>query len=156
MIKVDGGGFAEVEVVVNPNKERLRLWVNALRSGYFKQTTSVLRGVIDFDEEQDENPKYGYCCLGVACMVAAANGCDFDLADAWSDLTDEILPLQVSQWFGFGDHLDDCYDPKLAQTLGSDDEPHWRHASHLNDEEGWTFEQIADAVEAKYNLNDAS
>ena len=44
-------------------KELRQLWVNALRSGEFKQGKAVLRST---DNE--------YCCLGVLCEVAARQG----------------------------------------------------------------------------------
>ena len=47
--------------MLNPNAQK---WVDALRSGEYKQTRGALRG----DDEGNE-PKF--CCLGVACDLYA-------------------------------------------------------------------------------------
>jgi hypothetical protein len=44
------------------NEEAKRLWVAALRSGKYDQTTGALRDGV------------GYCCLGVLCEVAIEAG----------------------------------------------------------------------------------
>lgn len=43
------------------NKELVKLWVEALRSGKYQQITDRLRRELDTG--------YGYCCLGVLCEV---------------------------------------------------------------------------------------
>ena len=50
----------------NPNKENLRKWVEALRSGKYVQGTGT-----NYNAKSDT-----YCCLGVACHVAEENGVD--------------------------------------------------------------------------------
>src|SRR2546428_66571 len=50
--------------VLNKNAQK---WVDALLSGKYKQTEGVLCSVSD-------KGKLSFCCLGVACEVAIANG----------------------------------------------------------------------------------
>lgn len=114
------------------NKANIRKWVNALRSGEYKQTTGVL---------QNEN---GYCCLGVLCDVAVKSGLDVDVytttddngepctgyGDSWSQ-----LPQEVVNWAGLENP-----NPMLIED----------YAISLNDNRGYTFDQIADLIEKKY------
>lgn len=120
------------------NKENVRKWVDALRSGEFKQGSSYL------------NLEETYCCLGVACEVAIREGvqvertiCDcnvegccrstrYDGGDAW-------LPKSVQKWLGVdnGD-IPIFYEDELLS------------AADLNDNRALSFEQIADAIEATY------
>ena len=58
-----------------PNKENIRKWVEALRSGDFPQTTSTLA---DSD---------GYCCLGVACDISGLGRWGDDLDGDYSHST---------------------------------------------------------------------
>lgn len=44
------------------NKEAIKLWVKALRSGRYRQATDTLRYV-------DSSKNMRYCCLGVACNL---------------------------------------------------------------------------------------
>src|SRR4051812_2834892 len=86
--------------MLSPNA---RKWVEALRSGRFKQT----RGVLTNDE--------GYCCLGVACQLFIEEGGDLKAIKrptAWSHAityvepeTDDfefvsMLPSSVQSWLG--------------------------------------------------------
>jgi hypothetical protein len=120
-----------------PNKERLRLWVEDLRTTNAKQGKRWLRS-----EE-------GWCCLGRACEVyriATGRG-------RWHEftlhLTDESgivhstdLPSSVCEWFGLGER-----DPKMRAADGT-----LLTAQAMNDGKKYTFAQIADAIERTYNL----
>lgn len=122
-----------------PNVEAIRAWVEDLRSGQYKQGKNVLR--------------HGdaYCCMGVACETHKrlanlpyewVDGDDVgDLAYARED---QVLPDPVVDWLGVG-----SIDPELD----TEDEfsPH-DSCSTLNDIRGWTFAQIADALERTYLL----
>lgn len=115
-----------------PNKENIRKWVNALRSGEYKQTTGLLHN------------DYGYCCLGVLCDVSIKNGLDVECystvndsdepciayGDSWSQLPEEVV-----DWAGL-----EQPNPMLVE----DD------AVSLNDDMGYDFNQIADLIEKKY------
>lgn len=122
------------------NKEHMRLWVAALRSGDFMQTTGTL--AIQLDENE-----WGYCCLGVACEVAMAHGVPLDVEikpnkTVTYDRSTSILPVQACEFFGL-----EYGDPMITQHY---------EASAANDQQGWTFNQIADAIEEWYELNDDS
>lgn len=123
------------------NKERVALWVAYLRSGNFKQTEGTLRRV-----EQGTGEKR-YCCLGVACELYE------NMTDLRVDfMNNGILPANVVAWFGF-----DRGNPTIATTVCCDDcgeEP--VSASSANDGMGWTFEQIADALEKMYLTEETS
>jgi hypothetical protein len=121
------------------NKTNIRKWVKALRSGKYKQTSGTLKDDV------------GYCCLGVACDVFAKETgkgkwrtTDFSGKQFITDLgTDEEmiheadLPPAVMRWFGIRKS-----DPVLRSR--------GQTASHVNDVEGWDFDEIASAIERKY------
>lgn len=124
---------------MTPNKENLRKWVEALRSGRYRQAHGALRAwANDDDAEQVEEEGYHYCCLGVACDLAGMS----EEANGWQYGT---LPPQVQEWLGIEEN-----NPKLAPS------PYAASgrlsASELNDIYGWTFDQIADAIEKRYGL----
>lgn len=127
-----------------PNKERIRLLVNALRSGKFRQGRETLAR---FDARQK---RYKYCCLGVACEVAKANGLPLRRESATFggektlefDYDRTFLPRSVQDWFGF-----DRDDPFLATGLEFS-------ASDCNDGLKWPFRKIADAFENLYLRDD--
>lgn len=113
------------------NTERVKLWIDALRSGEYTQIKSQLGR----DGE-------GYCCLGVACEVAIQNGLDIervvqsngtiDFDGERGELTDT-----VAEWYGF-----DGNGVELEDTT----------AISLNDDDEYTFVQIADKVERVYHV----
>lgn len=131
------------------NRAVAQKWVDALRSGEYQQTIGKLGRV---DEATGER---SYCCLGVLCEVAVA---------------DEVIPPAVVT---DEDNLeyDSCLGTpsgKVAEYLwpGSllTDEDTWDvgtprelsgYTGHvglttLNDTHGYTFNQIADAIEATH------
>lgn len=123
---------------MEPNKANIRLWVDALRSGKYRQGRQYLETV-------GKDGVVRHCCLGVACRVAMANGVD-EFTTTRGDETvitvfDKhvgVLPLNVRVWLG----LDDC-DPKLVVD-GS------VTAIEANDDCNWSFDQIASALEETY------
>ena len=72
------------------NKQNVRKWVEALRSGDFKQTT----GQLYLDGS--------YCCLGVACVLA---GVSID-----GEHCNSVLPDAVMEWLGVEDS-----DPEIGE-----------------------------------------
>ena len=130
---------------MEPNKENIRLWVDALRSGNFKQCKGRLR------KSNLDSIVEGYCCLGVLGMVFAEHnpdkkcefrsfGMDF-MVDGTAKNEDCVggghLPKVVSDWVGLPD------DPLLVLN---DDQS---RATIWNDT-GKTFLEIADAIEKRY------
>lgn len=57
-------------LVVKLDPEFKEAWIKALRSGRYKQTTSLLRGEVDVNGEVGT----GFCCLGVACDIVKHDG----------------------------------------------------------------------------------
>jgi|SRR5688500_13133770 len=118
------------------DKTNMYLWVTALRSGVYEQGKESLR-------------KGGkYCCLGVACEVAVAAGVPLTMKNTLGDATSyngrlSYLPDAVTQWLGVECDADgDVYvTPEECLT-----------ATSANDTLGWSFEQIANALEGTYGL----
>lgn len=122
-----------------PNKGNLRKWVAALRSGRFKQGRRALV------TSTPDGPLH--CCLGVACEVALAEGLRMEVLEppdsggAWLfDGNGGTLPLAMSRWLGVRNT-----DPAIGNGV---------QATHANDSVMLTFEQIADAIEKYYGLNE--
>jgi len=94
-------------------------WVEALRSGEYKQASQALR-------END-----GFCCLGVLCDLAGKHGLGEWEQDTWFLGCGASVPVEVRQWSG----LKTSYG-----TLGN------RTLAEMNDD-GATFAEIADLIE---------
>src|SRR5688572_668760 len=86
-----GGGMS-----VQANKEAIRKWVEALRSGEFQQGKDSLRPKPD-----------AFCCLGVACEVFRRETGKGEWAAIHSDMTfvasdasssADLLPTAVAEW----------------------------------------------------------
>lgn len=111
------------------NREVVREWVEALRSGKYKQGTKKLRTTND-----------EYCCLGVLCELAVKHGVihrvgeGYGMAgDVYADIFE--LPYSVTEWSGIKDSAGSYYDvePKAL--------------SRLNDD-GMNFSEIANIIES--------
>lgn len=127
-----------------PNKERIKLLVDALRSGKFEQGRITLTEIYVAYNKTNEMD----CCLGVACKVAMANGLELDRTVRGNYVfyngNDTALPDEVLDWYGFSDE-----DPVLAEP--SEDSDHRLiTAIAANDALKYDFEQIADLFEKKY------
>lgn len=121
------------------NKENVRKWVDALRSGEYAQTRNALA-------IRARNGETHHCCLGVACAVAGieaepatypwgspSNAFKFDGSDA-------VLPGSAQRWLGIGKGNPTV---RVVTDKGAAD----RSLAGLNDSEQWTFDQIADLIE---------
>jgi hypothetical protein len=91
------------------NRERVALVVTALRSGEYVQGKNCLHAV---ETGTDGIKKHTWCCLGVACDVAAKAGLEmsrvlYDGRESF-DGSDGYLPESAREWFGF-----DSSDPYL-------------------------------------------
>ena len=125
---------------MNP-KEAAQAWVAALRSGKYTQTTRRLRRPVT----RKDDASFEYCCLGVAADLCV----DKDRGMGWSGnylqqfntrtgCSSASLPWEIEQHlFGLKGPAPDKGTP-LAVT----------YCIFLNDEQGFTFEQIADVIEA--------
>lgn len=128
------------------NRARLKLWTDALRSGNYEQAKQALAR-IDHDTGQ-----WSYCCLGVACEVAMANGLDIPTEMSRTgtrryDGSQALMPSSVCHWFGLPG---DLWVP--ASIEGDGDTR--KMVTELNDDYDWDFNQIADAIEAKFRLRE--
>jgi hypothetical protein len=143
------------------NKERILLWVEALESGQYQQERSALR--------QGD----GYCCLGVACEVAIANGLPLEVKPVVAPLnvdashaiwlydgSQTYLPRAVGEWFGFGDGgwFGEGRLPPVDLSESFVHNPHVGvdvlgnnvAAGTANDSLGWDFATIAAALRKMY------
>lgn len=131
------------------NERIKREWVAALRSGKYKQTTERLHKMGDGGPDR-------YCCLGVLCSLAAQEG-----------VVDAVIPDPAEgyvQYSGRWDHVSDRSTTTLpypvtrwADLTSSNpyigNEPAWsaglKHPWALAEynDNGYTFEQIADLIE---------
>jgi hypothetical protein len=113
-------------------------WTEALRSGKYRQTLNMLKNT--FDEPSEDGTKVGYCCLGVLCELAADAGIlnraendGYTYEDAEGTYYTALPPV-VLEWAGI----------HFANGWRSVDEP---SLVGLNDEWGFSFEQIAEVIE---------
>lgn len=100
-----------------------KLWIEALRSGKYKQ----YRGTLQADDS--------FCCLGVACKVAEEHGVEVKYYDGYTLYGHSLLHQKpVQEWLGlFNDHGVPIDHSGVSLTS-------------MNDH-GASFEEIADIVE---------
>lgn len=140
------------------NKDAIRLWVNALRSGEYRQAIGALA--------QKRRGEWGYCCLGVACEVSIRDGLKLPVSEIKGsglygrDSECSYLPGEVLEWLGI-ESTGPVITDQTVWVSGAvltrvrpkfwDTEPS-KHISvaRLNDAYGFTFEEIALALELEY------
>jgi hypothetical protein len=111
----------------NMNADVKKLWINALRSGEYKQGKHYLR-------EEDR-----FCCLGVLCDIAIKMGIPLEANMEFSGRfvygkDTQYLPQVVQKWAGLYDK-----NPIVSHLSNS--------LAQLNDHNDMTFEDIANAIE---------
>ncbi len=111
------------------NKEMIIKWIEALRSGKYKQGRDLLR-------KDDE-----YCCLGVAC--------DIFKSDINGDWVKPVMGGRMSFKAGLIDVLYDI-PPILKDKLGLPDKVR-NHMVSMNDSFDKNFNEIADYLEKASN-----
>lgn len=113
-----------------------KLWVDALRSGEYKQGKSVLCS-------EDK-----YCCLGVLCELAYNDNiinkekgvhASYPNEVCYYDNESHLLPASVMKWAGLHDRAVSIRGNNMT-TTGS--------LSGYNDND-WTFDALADLIEEK-------
>lgn len=104
--------------------KQVKKWVIALRSGKYKQSTHKLQN------------KKGYCCLGVACDIFIPK--NKKQTDIDGILLGEFPKLQhySPPWLKT---INEVTGDKIGITL-----------SRLNDQEKYSFNEIADVIELVY------
>lgn len=154
------------------NKELIRKWVDRLRSGEFKQGHSLLRYV---DKRGDER----LCCLGVACEIAVEEGIippgewvddDIDVSakHKYQGHAGAFPPPSVIRAFYDIENVQDMggvwYVEQTEEILAAiaDKNEYTENSTaghvqltYLNDVANFTFEQIADCIEATFLTEDA-
>lgn len=133
------------------NPEIKARWLAALRSGEYIQGHQRLR---DGD---------GYCCLGVLCEIAVADGIvqregdeGYVSVENCGDSSNTHLPISVASWASV-DFMGDIARIKGEACPDAGDDPHCGNPGcarcdivrlvELNDEKGYSFEQIAEVIE---------
>jgi hypothetical protein len=99
----------------------IKLLIEALRSGKYKQTTKCL---------QDKD---GYCCLGVAVKISGLT-----VKKHLNIILGAVLPENVKEFYNF----------KTDSGESSKSTDHC--LMNLNDNEGWSFDDIADYLELNW------
>jgi len=106
-----------------------QLWIDALRSGEYTQAEGQLRVRVHYNDGT-----YSYCCLGVLCELAVAEGVIETSTDGYAG-RDKILPVEVMHW------------ADLPDAFGSFGHPDTRQDLARSNDEGASFEEIADLIE---------
>lgn len=121
---------------MKPNKENIKKWVDALRSGKYRQGSGKLYNGSTF------------CCLGVACEVALENGVPLVKAPSKRvnstpcyeyDGAAYSLPKSVQNWLGL-----DQTCPTIVKNGERKD------AIQMNDEDQQPFSVIAACIQGTY------
>lgn len=134
-----------------PNQTVIKQWVDALRSGEYKQTTGRLHR-IEKEQAWGTVTPAGMCCLGVLCDLAVKAGVVQASATGTGLMRygneTHVLPQAVKEWAGF--EFDNPYVNHLADFGDGEMENAYEPLSLLNDDHGLGFPAIADAIEATY------
>lgn len=107
------------------SKKNAQKWIDALRSGEYKQTQGALQN------------NAGYCCMGVACKIFIPKG---------KQLMDEYGRFLLG---GVTDSQPNC--PKWLYQINDNLHQKMGHGFiGLNDNLNFTFDEIADCIQAVY------
>ena len=110
------------------NYDRMKLWVEALRSGEYQQGKTLLR--------VEDN----FCCLGVACEVAIKNGVNINVIQtdryfSYNDAT-HSLPQAAMEFFGIKDNFGSFRENALS----------------AENDRGTSFQEIANIIEENWEI----
>jgi hypothetical protein len=113
--------------ITRTRAEVYQLWIDALRSGKYKQTDSRLRDTNAWLGKDRRGT--GFCCLGVLCDLAIKDGGlgEWDEANGPKSLSPTPPPAML-RWLGLDNDMTN-------------------HLINLNDDHGKTFKQIAKVIE---------
>jgi hypothetical protein len=114
------------------NAEIKKQWVDALRSGEYKQGQYWLK-------QRDNSDGYHYCCLGVLCdLYSKATNTPWQANDGFLGWA-SILPIPVCEWAGLS---------PISQAVML---PDGDSLASMNDH-GKTFTEIADVIDLLPNM----
>lgn len=117
------------------NQHVKKMWVDALRSGEYKQNCN---GVLH-DEGTDT-----FCCLGVLCDVYRKETKSNMPVKKLNSQFGEVPNHVVARWAGFdATGLDPMVTIEIHNTKKH------RHITDVNDNMGFTFNQIADIIDSQ-------
>jgi hypothetical protein len=106
------------------NLDELKIWIAALRSGEYQQTTG---GLQDYK---------GYCCLGVACSVL---------------IPEDQQELNDAGYLAGGYPNSQLHSPEWLKDINREfRNKTGRSLSELNDGDSLSFNEIADKLEQNY------
>jgi hypothetical protein len=148
------------------NKEHVRAWVAALRSGQYKKGAGSL---VELRDEEYGTVIDKYCCLGVACNISGVGKWNRDayVVEGTVGLSG-YMPTDVVEWLGVDGQVLSAADedadvlvfktPELAREyhqvgimrILNDYDYDLKRLSYVNDEGDTTFDQIADMIEYTY------
>lgn len=135
-----------------PLNDNAKKWVEALRSGEFRQVQQRLRGL----NNEVHGPEFRYCCLGVACELYKQahpgiaqwdedhifypdiNEGEDEYGDPDPEGSEDQLPFTVMNWLGLHHNGGNYGDPENEEES----------LIHKNDS-GSTFQEIADLIESE-------
>ncbi|CAB4197862.1 hypothetical protein UFOVP1323_51 [uncultured Caudovirales phage] len=127
-------------------KEIADLWIAALKSGEYAQTTETLQRVVA-KTENDREILPGFCCLGVLCEVAIKHGLkitkELDRISnsfMWYDSSRDYIPPVVQEWSGMKSQ-----SGEFRYDVGLDEYSTKGELTVINDS-GKTFEEIAEII----------
>ena len=116
-------------------QEVRKKWVEALRSGEYKQG----RGALNKDNK--------FCCLGVLCDLAVKEGVippptkgtisPYYLYGTGDHKVSGVLPQEVMDWVGARSGAGEFWEPRYRTLAG------------INDSDDSTFEEIASIIESE-------
>ena len=111
-------------------------WVEALRSGAYRQGTDALR-------QRKDDGIDSFCCLGVLCDLAERAGVVTHYQDEYlhlygAEANGGSLPDEVIEWAGL-----DSPDPSIEYDGSMPD------LSELNDHYQLSFKRLADLIEER-------
>lgn len=133
--------------IVKMNPEIKAKWLDALRSGEYRQGQNVLK------KSFSDNDKPQHCCLGVLCEIAIKEGLNIS---ATAEILDggyrewyfegqhESLPLSVVDWAGLWQGIPVVPDPTREDYR--DGSTPLTNLAQLNDD-GYDFNALADLIE---------
>ena len=136
-LKGDGDEYTLEEIA-----EHRRLWIQALRSGLYKQATGKLR---DGDDR--------FCCLGVACNISGLfewedDGDSYLREWVYGDETG-VLPALVRKALGLGSttgvYHPDYYEMRIKASLEEQDAP--GRSLTIDNDCSVGFSEIAEVIE---------
>lgn len=118
------------------NKELVKLWVEALRSGQYRQIADRLRRELDTG--------YGYCCLGVLCEIAKPLASEELLERKLQD--DGYIPTEINKLLQ-QQAIDGSLIARFRELVVQMPSGNLTAVTILNDDLQMSFNEIADLLE---------